>query len=152
MPLERYINIAVNGCSGFTASTQKGPFMAMWISCSRGNYLIWMLRHLGNSTCRSAKLLPKQGDKSPWRGGVNYIVDMIRLAVGGLRTDSLEFTHLPKPNPPPTLPVRVELDPLSSIIRSAGKSRSVGGGGGSVSLRCRIPEENHYSEEESRTH
>ena len=109
---------------------------------------------LGNSTCRSAKLLPKQGDKSPWRGGVNYIVDMIRLAVGGLRTDSLEFTHLPKPNPPPTaatLPVLVELDPLSSIIRSAGESRSVGGGGGSVSLRCRIPEENHNSKEESRT-
>ena len=45
---------------------------------------------------RSAKLLPKQGDKSPWRGGVNYIVDMISLAVGGLKTDSLEFTKIDK--------------------------------------------------------
>ena len=47
---------------------------------------------------RSAKLLPKQGDKSPWRGGVNYIVDMISLAVGGLKTDSLEFTTIDKKN------------------------------------------------------
>ena len=28
VPLERDINIAVNGCSGFATSTQKGPFMA----------------------------------------------------------------------------------------------------------------------------
>ena len=40
VPLERDINIAVNGCSGFTTSTQKGPFMAMLISLSRGTYLI----------------------------------------------------------------------------------------------------------------
>ena len=26
MPLERDINIAVNGCSGFATSTQIGPF------------------------------------------------------------------------------------------------------------------------------
>ena len=45
---------------------------------------------------RSAKLLPKHGDKSPWMGGVNYIVDMISLAVGGLKTDSLEFTKINK--------------------------------------------------------
>ena len=37
-PLERDINIAVNGCSGFATSTKKGPFMAMLISCSRGTY------------------------------------------------------------------------------------------------------------------
>ena len=40
VPLEREINIAVNGCSGFATSTQKGPFMAMLTSCSRGTYLI----------------------------------------------------------------------------------------------------------------
>ena len=38
--IERDINIAVNGCSGFATSTQKGPFMAMLISGSRGTYLI----------------------------------------------------------------------------------------------------------------
>ena len=40
VPLERDINIAVNGCSGFATSTQKGPFKAMLISRSRGTYLI----------------------------------------------------------------------------------------------------------------
>ena len=45
---------------------------------------------------RSAKLLPKHGNKSPWRGGVNYIVDLISLAVGGLKTDSLELTKINK--------------------------------------------------------
>ena len=40
VPLEGDINIAVNGYSGFATSTQKGPFMAMLISHSRGTYLI----------------------------------------------------------------------------------------------------------------
>ena len=40
VPLECDINIAVNGRSGFATSTQKGPFMAMLISRSRGTYLI----------------------------------------------------------------------------------------------------------------
>ena len=40
-PLERDINIAVNGCSWFATSTQKGPFTAMLISHSRGTYLIY---------------------------------------------------------------------------------------------------------------
>ena len=40
VPLERDINIAVNGCSGFASSSQKRPFMAMLISCSRGTCLI----------------------------------------------------------------------------------------------------------------
>ena len=40
VPLERDINIAVNGCSGFATSNQKGPFMAMLISGSRGYCLI----------------------------------------------------------------------------------------------------------------
>ena len=40
LPLERDINIAVNGCSWFATSTQIGPFMAMLISRSRGTHLI----------------------------------------------------------------------------------------------------------------
>ena len=40
VPLERDINIAVNGCSGFATSTQKVPSMEMLISNSRGTYLI----------------------------------------------------------------------------------------------------------------
>ena len=39
VPLECDINIAVNGCSRFATSTQKGPFMAMLISHSRGPYI-----------------------------------------------------------------------------------------------------------------
>ena len=38
--IEHDINIAVNGCSWFATSTQKGPFMAMLISHSGGTYLI----------------------------------------------------------------------------------------------------------------
>ena len=40
VPLERDINIAVNGFSGFPTSTQKGLFMAMLMSRSRGTCLI----------------------------------------------------------------------------------------------------------------
>ena len=36
VPPGRDSNIAVNGCSGFATSTQKGPFTAMLISRSRG--------------------------------------------------------------------------------------------------------------------
>ena len=43
VPLERDINIVVNGCTGFATSTQKGPFMAMLISRSRGTYLITLV-------------------------------------------------------------------------------------------------------------
>ena len=40
VPPGRDSNIAVNGCSGFATSAQKGPFTAMLISHSRGTYLI----------------------------------------------------------------------------------------------------------------
>ena len=40
VPLERDINIPVNGCSGFATSTQNSPFVAMLISLYRGTYLI----------------------------------------------------------------------------------------------------------------
>ena len=38
--LERDINIAINGCSGFATSSQKEQFTAMLISHSGGTYLI----------------------------------------------------------------------------------------------------------------
>ena len=40
VPLVHDINIDVNGCSGFATCTQKGSFMGMLISRSRGNCLI----------------------------------------------------------------------------------------------------------------
>ena len=40
VPPECDINIAINGCSGLATSTRKGPFMAMFISRSRGTYFI----------------------------------------------------------------------------------------------------------------
>ena len=40
MPLEHDINIAVNVCSGFATSTQKGQFTATLLSRSRRTYLI----------------------------------------------------------------------------------------------------------------
>ena len=55
VPLERDIKIAVNGCSGFTTSTQKGPFKAMLISRSRGTCFISKSRHsLQNLTAAAA--------------------------------------------------------------------------------------------------
>ena len=47
--LERDINIAINGCSGSTTSTQKGPFKVMLISRSRVTYLITLHRY--SSAC-----------------------------------------------------------------------------------------------------
>ena len=41
---------------------------------------------------RAAEFMPKQGDKAPWQGGVNYILDLISMSLGGLNKDSLEFT------------------------------------------------------------
>ena len=41
---------------------------------------------------RAADVMPKQGDRFPWRGGINYITDLIELTFGGLKQDSLEFT------------------------------------------------------------
>ena len=42
VPLESDINIAVNGYSGFATSSQKGSFMTMLISRSRGTCLIYL--------------------------------------------------------------------------------------------------------------
>ena len=68
VPLERDINIAVNGCSGLATSTQKGPFMAMLISRSRGTYLIAVA-----AGCKQWKELLKIF-KALWGGGINILV------------------------------------------------------------------------------
>jgi len=47
---------------------------------------------------RAAEYMPKQGDKAPWQGGVNYILDLISMSLGGLSKDSLEFTTADKKN------------------------------------------------------
>ena len=36
-------------------------------------------------------MLPKQGETFPWLGGVNYILDLVRLSFGGLDTTGLTF-------------------------------------------------------------
>ena len=41
-------------------------------------------------------VLPKQGDRHPWKGGVNYIVDLISMSVKSLSKESLEFTLIDK--------------------------------------------------------
>ena len=40
---------------------------------------------------RAAAVLPKQGEAFPWLGGVNYILDLVRLSFGGLDTTGLTF-------------------------------------------------------------
>ena len=45
---------------------------------------------------RAKHILPKQGDRSPWRGGVNYILDLISMSLKSLSKESLEFTLINK--------------------------------------------------------
>eukprot|EP00090_Calanus_glacialis_P002362 TRINITY_DN11755_c0_g1_i1.p1 TRINITY_DN11755_c0_g1~~TRINITY_DN11755_c0_g1_i1.p1 ORF type:complete len:497 (-),score=148.91 TRINITY_DN11755_c0_g1_i1:98-1588(-) len=40
---------------------------------------------------RSGAVMPKQGDKFPWQGGVNYILDLIQITFGGISKDCLHF-------------------------------------------------------------
>jgi len=40
---------------------------------------------------RAGAVLPKQGDRNPWRGGANYILDLINLYFKGFNKDCLEF-------------------------------------------------------------
>ena len=72
MPLECDINIAVNGCSGFATSTQKGPFMAMLLSRSRGTYLI------RNS-------IPSWLDCRPFQCKEQHIVNLVLVRALGVR-------------------------------------------------------------------
>ena len=45
---------------------------------------------------RAKDILPKLGDKYPWKGGGNYISDLIGLSFKSLSEDSLEFTFANK--------------------------------------------------------
>ena len=47
---------------------------------------------------RAQEILPKQGDRSPWKGGLNYIFDLINMSFKSLSKDSLEFTLINKKN------------------------------------------------------
>jgi monooxygenase len=47
---------------------------------------------------RSGAVMPKQGDKFPWKGGVNYILDLIQMTFGGLSKDGLHFEVNEKKN------------------------------------------------------
>eukprot|EP00092_Neocalanus_flemingeri_P089737 GFUD01113588.1.p1 GENE.GFUD01113588.1~~GFUD01113588.1.p1 ORF type:complete len:311 (+),score=74.32 GFUD01113588.1:52-933(+) len=47
---------------------------------------------------RAGDILPKQGDKFPWKGGVNYLLDLLQLTFGRFSTESLEFEAEDKKN------------------------------------------------------
>ena len=47
---------------------------------------------------RAQGILPKQGDRSPWKGGLNYIFDLISMSFKSLSKESLEFTLINKKN------------------------------------------------------
>ena len=47
---------------------------------------------------RASHVTPRQGNKKPWRGGANYILDLISLTFGGLSKDSIEFDNDKKKN------------------------------------------------------
>ena len=45
---------------------------------------------------RAKHILPKQGDRNPWKGGVNYILDLISIYLKSFSKESLEFTLIKK--------------------------------------------------------
>ena len=47
---------------------------------------------------RAGEILPKQGDKDPWKGGTNYILDLIQMTFGGFSKESLELVVDDKKN------------------------------------------------------
>ena len=46
---------------------------------------------------RSLHLLPKQGDRAPWRLRQNYLRDVLTIRRGGLEDGTLRFSRLPVP-------------------------------------------------------
>merc|ERR1712117_156332 len=42
---------------------------------------------------RAAEVVPRQGDKAPWSGGGNYIMDLIALSVKSFNTESLQIVY-----------------------------------------------------------
>ena len=47
---------------------------------------------------RAKDILPKLGDKYPWVGGGNYILDLVSMSLKSLSKDSLEITFINKKN------------------------------------------------------
>ena len=45
---------------------------------------------------RAKDILPKQGDKYPWMGGGNYILDLVSMSFRSFTQDSLEVTFIDK--------------------------------------------------------
>ena len=45
---------------------------------------------------RAKDILPKLGDKYPWVGGGNYILDLVSMSLKSLSKDSLEVTFINK--------------------------------------------------------
>ena len=46
---------------------------------------------------RSLHLLPKQGDRAPWRLRQNYLRDVLTIRRGGLEDGTLRFSRQPVP-------------------------------------------------------
>ena len=78
VPLDRDINITVNGCSGFATSTQKGPFMAMLVSHSIGTYFIGTFRHDGGHLANQSAQWGARG----CRGTSREDICRVRVGVG----------------------------------------------------------------------
>ena len=47
---------------------------------------------------RSGNVMPKQGDRFPWKGGLNYILDLIQITFWGFTKDCLELKVHEKKN------------------------------------------------------
>ena len=47
---------------------------------------------------RARDILPKQGDRHPWKGGGNYFLDLFKMSISSLSMESLEITFVEKKN------------------------------------------------------
>ena len=47
---------------------------------------------------RARDILPKQGDRHPWKGGGNYFLDLFKMSFANLSKESLEITFVDKKN------------------------------------------------------
>ena len=47
---------------------------------------------------RAGDILPKQGDRHPWKGGGNYFLDLFKMSFSSLCMESLEITFVDKKN------------------------------------------------------
>ena len=47
---------------------------------------------------RARDILPKQGDRHPWKGGGNYFLDLFKMSFSSLSMESLEITFVEKKN------------------------------------------------------